>query len=343
VRVAVQPDIRVDESVPPAKARKVALSVALGLLVFVALNLVARPVLERYPRNRTYWLIAAKWRLLESIAQPADWLLLGDSSCNQGVRPDLLSRRLGGSAYNLCTVGDMLVVHDAWMLRRHIDEVGPPRNVVLVHVHDVWPRELTERRKGLLARVPLPWGFWDRAEPPLDMDSEQLADLLLARWAPLVTENVTLAGWALSPWNAPPEFHIDDFGYMRNDDANEQAALRDGQRHHEMATTRQPRLSDANRLAIAEIARLAEEHGFHVYVAHAPIVDTAGAKPEFPPYLARIEALVRQAANNSPRLSFVLDPPVTFPPSVMENADHLTHDAAATYTERLSQAIQALR
>src|SRR5438128_2449200 len=122
----------------PSTARRLIGTIG-GVLALVALaNTAALFVLSRHPVNHGYKVIGAKWELLREQERPVDWLVLGDSSGNQGVVPAVLSERLGGSSLNLCTVGDLLAVNDAWMLETYIGTVGAPRKVLMVHAYDIW-------------------------------------------------------------------------------------------------------------------------------------------------------------------------------------------------------------
>jgi hypothetical protein len=335
-------DIRVDEVVPKSRPRAVAISLVVALLAFLGANLCAKCVLDRHTSNRAYWLISAKWRLLEAQTAPVDWLILGDSSGNQAVQGDRLAQKLGGSTLNLCTIADMLVVHDAWVLRRYLDRVGPPKNVVVVHVADVWPRQLQNKQKMLLGKVPLPWGSWEKAEPPLTLTPRETFALFLDRYVPLYTDNLTISRWATRPKTfLKSRMSLDAWGYMRIDSPDPKNAVQDG-KNKILYFGNARKVSSANQAGLLELIRLSEEYGFRLIVAHAPVVDVLGTSPQFAVRLREMEASLRQAAGPDTPLPLVLNPPVMFPAALMQNCDHVTHPAASRYTDLLSEAILAL-
>jgi hypothetical protein len=339
---AIPADIRVDEVVPEARPLHLAIALACALLAYAGLQLAARSILDRFTTNRGYWVIGEKWRMVESLGSPLDWMILGDSSCNQAVQAKLLEERLGGSVRNFCTIGDMLVVDDAWMLERHIARVGPPKHVVLVHVYDVWPRHLSEARKQLLLRAPLPWREWERLDPPLSISPEDRRKLALTRFLPLYSENTTLADWALHP-SKPfrSGFALDDRGYMRNEVTNPKDVDKDVRSHLSYIKARKGRVSlhKDNVAALGAIVRLANEHGFDVTIAYGPLADTMADDEDVIVYLSALNDAIHAAVDRDPRVRFVLTPPPSFPVAQMENADHVVHDAATVYSEALAKAL----
>ena len=99
------------------------------------------------------FLIRSKWNLLRDIDSPVEWLILGDSSANQGVIPDKFRSEYGGRVVNLGTVANALLIEDVWMLQDYIESHGAPKNVIVVHVYDMWVREADT---SVFAHVP-----WD--------------------------------------------------------------------------------------------------------------------------------------------------------------------------------------
>ena len=64
-----------DEVILPTSWRRAVMAVFLTVLLVVAVNLFARWYLDSYPSNRGYWLAREKWKLLESLSEPVDWLI----------------------------------------------------------------------------------------------------------------------------------------------------------------------------------------------------------------------------------------------------------------------------
>ncbi len=164
------------EIVTPVKSKEFLLSL-LGTFIFIILfNFAAKLYLKENTTNRAYWLINEKWELLLNQKKPVDWLILGDSSCNQGVVPSIVDEKLNVNSINLCTIGDMLTLDDAWMLEKYIQRFGVPKNVLIVHVHDAWSREVN---RSLLAKIPLNWGYWQQLEPRVDLGLKDTAQLFV--------------------------------------------------------------------------------------------------------------------------------------------------------------------
>ncbi len=329
-----------EEHVPRGTARALVVTLLVAVVAFGLSNAALRRELDRRTHNRALWLIQQKWELLERVAGDVDTVVLGDSAGNQGVRPDVLSERLGGAAVNYCTIGDMLAVNDAWMLERHLERHAPPKRVIVVHAYDVWHRSAKVLRHKLLWRVPEPWGFWEEREPKVALESRAAAELFVRRYLPVYYEHKTIAEWVTSPSTlAPAGFSLDGAGYMRLDEAKPDRVKRDAASHVAFLRKRQFSLSKANRNALARLEALGEKHGFEIFLANAPIYEGLRREPQFVRYFAALDRELGQIADASPRLSYVLREPVTFPASAMENADHLTHAAAAEYTAELAKAI----
>jgi hypothetical protein len=330
------------ETVSPSTGRAVALTLAVALLVVFVANFGARALLRAVPANRTYWLVERKWELLESLPKAPAWVMLGDSSGNQGFRPDVWREAMEGDAVNLCTVGDLLPVGDAWMLERLVERLGPPSSgVVIVHVHDVWGRGTGALVGPLGARVPLPWGYWERVRPPLSPSRSELATLWLSRYLPLYAENTTLTRLALSPLRrAPPPLRLDDAGYMRWDEPNPKSVRSDVAGHLRSLGQSEFAPSRFDEAAVRRVAELAEQHRFHVYYAPSPVADELAQSRAFQARLVQLRAWLGTLAGSSPWVHVLAEPPPSFPAEQMENADHLTHEAAGRYTLLLAEAVK---
>jgi len=273
-------------------------------------------------------------------------LFLGDSSCNQGLRPDIWREATGATAVNLCTIGDMLATNDAWMLERYLARHGAPRGgVVVMHAYDVWHRGMSGAfRTQLLARVPLPWGFWERATPKVTLTRDEALSVAASRYAPLYSEHATLAK-RLRPLSGEPspQFALDADGYMRLDDAAPARVKRDVRGHLGFVRRKKPSVSRENREALARLRALAEEREFSLYLAASPIADELARDAEWRRHFDGVEGALAKAVEGSPRARLVLTTPATFPATRMENADHLVHEAAASYTKQVAEAVGASR
>ncbi len=103
--------------------------VAMGVVLLC--NAAAGRLLEAFPQNDGYAMIKGKWNLMKGLKRPVDVLVLGDSSCSLGVDPRVIEGEIGGTALNLCTIGDMAVVGDYWMLDHYIEKFGAPKTEII--------------------------------------------------------------------------------------------------------------------------------------------------------------------------------------------------------------------
>lgn len=334
------------ETVGPSNPREVGKSLVLAALVLVVANVVALGFLRTSPQNRTYWLLEQKWKRLDAQARPVDWLVVGDSSGNQGVRPDVWTAETGGTVLNLCTIGEMLALDDAWMVEDYVSRHGPPKGgVVVVHVYDVWHRPATSALRGpLFARIPRPWGFWNTVTPKVSMSPLDAAGLLAAKYLPLYADNVTLANALLrGTWFAPPHFEMDAAGYMPLRKPSPRVVEADAKLHLEFVRKAKFKPSQENVAALARLRELAEKHRFDLHLATSPLVEELAREPMWRRYYASVHAMLKQAAGDSKYVHLALPRPVPFPAAVMENADHLTHEAAERYTRLLAAEVKAAR
>ena len=92
------------EIVSRTTAREIIMTVAITLTVVAIVNVTALYYLARFTPNTGYLLIRAKWAMLSALKDPVALLILGDSSGNQGVDPQVFSDKLNLAAINLCTI-----------------------------------------------------------------------------------------------------------------------------------------------------------------------------------------------------------------------------------------------
>ncbi len=325
------------ELTPSASLRRVA-ALLLGTLVLLAgLNEAARRLLPAVTPNIGYALVAQKWQLLLQRREPVDWLIVGDSSCNQGLDPAVLAQRLGGEALNLCTVASSLVLDAAWMLDWHVARLGAPGAVLAIHAHHVWPRAL---EPFAVAHVPLPWGFWRELEPPLARDLGWTGRAFAARYLPLYAEHRSLARLLMRPWQARRHYRVDARGFMAVGHATARAVEKDARRR--LAQLGAARLSPENRAALARLGVLADRHGFDVYLLNAPLYRGIAEDPDFRRHRRELAAAIGAIAARHPRLH-LLDREYAFAIDQMQNGDHLLAAAAADYTRSVAAEIASRR
>lgn len=317
-------------------------SVAALLLLILGLVAAANVGAERYLHargtNRGYRIVHTKWALLESMTEPVDWLILGDSTGGHGVVPEIWAETFGGRAANLAVIANALVLNDAWMLERYIERFGPPKGVLMVHAHDIWARD---GKMVLLGQVDRPWGFWARSGAPPKLSVDETKAVLLSRFLPLYAENGELKEH-LWHWGQPrdPKLHFSSSGwiYGRGHLAKALRADRRRVRKH-LRNTTGFRLSTRNRKALHRIGALASEHQFPVYLVNAPLSKSIAKLKSFQRYQRQLDTRLGRMAKVWKNLRYLPDL-LTYPTKQMEgHTDHVLPSVAPRHTRRLAALV----
>ena len=333
-----------EEVIRPVRPRQLWTTWVGVLLLVLLCNFVVAPRLLVGGRNLAGWIIGHKWRLLMGMEQPVDDLVLGDSSCNQGVNPVTLANALGDrSAVNLCTIGDMLALNDAWMLQEYVERFGAPRRVIIVHVYDIWSRSFNLDRVG---SIPVGITTLRRLKPEVRLKRWQLRAYLESRYFPLYSSNVSLQT-RLRPGDprirqTPGPRRVDSLGFLADTVAYPDSVELDVQGHLKFLTEETFKLSADNRRSLERISALAKEHGFEVYLASAPLNRGLAEAESFRKYFRQVQQSLAGVAGEGSRMHLIFDPPMTFPASEMQNADHLVLEAANRYSEALAARIRQI-
>jgi hypothetical protein len=331
--------------VPPATWPEVRALIAGTLMPVVLVNALVAWVMPNHSPDRGARVSRTKWHLVERAPAGTDWLILGDSSALRGVDPQLLDRRLGTRSINLGTTRRMLVTGDAWLLSEFIRRRGPPKGVLLVHVHEVWHGDRSWLVSSL-SDIPKPWGFWARMDPPLPLAPGEQWRVFLSRYVPLYADNQSLAVTLQYPWKFIRYFSsigMEPNGYMPVDRTNAGEVDQDLRRNLDDTRGRRFEISAINLEALGRILALAEQHGFEVYLANSPVYQALYDAPEFRAYFRQVQAALRALDAAEPRLRYIAQEPSTFPKEQMENCDHVTSEASPAYTNRLADEILALQ
>jgi hypothetical protein len=308
------------------------------LLVTAAANLGAMKLLEAFPQNRGYRTIREAWSELDNQDSESDWVVLGDSGCGHAVVPQILEETLGGSVAKLCSLGNMALLDDAWMLDEYIHRYGAPRGVVIVHVYDVWKRGRPPL--GLLAQVPRAFGFWGRFEPALDLDWRASLDVFMARHLPLVGERASLKNLFRRDLAAVPALLVRD---ERDSDeglvTDTAGVMRDLRNHLDGIESNRFAVSQMNLEALSRIVELAHEFGFEVYVANSPLWEELAANQSFQDYNDELQAALATYARLEPSVHY-LEGTSTFDLySMIRTVDHILPAAATVYSRDLAERI----
>lgn len=331
------------EIILPATRREIWLTLV-GVVLFVVLvNVGVKLYLNDHTTNRGYWLARQKWLLLEQLEEPVSWLVVGDSSANQGVIPALLPGAAASGGLNLATVGNFGVVDDVWMLQNYIARFGPPENVLMVHVYDVWPREPDAI---MLAQIPIPQREWSTYSPQVVLNRQQQVDYWLARYFPLYAENQTLSliiRRRVLGNSAPRRLELTPDGYMPlAATAAAPSQVRTIAQNHLALIQQAPfTVAPSNAAAMTELVRLADQYSINVYLAISPLYEGLATDPTFQGRLTEVQTYLLSVADQSDHIHFI-PAIITFPAEQMEDVDHLTEPAAREYTRQLSDEIQKI-
>lgn len=306
-----------------------------GLMVLVV-NAAAVALLDRYDPNRFRVQVAVKYELLREHGGAYDSLILGDSTPNQGIVPEMLNERVGGDWLNLCTIANMLAASDAWLLSEYIDRYGPPKRVIVCHVPDMWPRTVDP---AIIAQARVPLSAFDDLEPPVELGPAQTLRMAATRYAPLYSKNVSLNHLAFKPWQIQdlrsgftPDGYMPTRGHQDHwSQAIDNAIL--GQAEHRFA------VSEINALAMQRMIDLAQEHGFVIYLTPGSATEELAASPDYQHNFAAMIEQYRAWADSSDHLTLILPEPQTFPDALMYDEDHVNTRGAAVWTERIARAM----
>lgn len=343
----IPPDDQLPREIPPRFHLNQLVILLMGLLMtVVVVNLLVLSFLGRYTTNFGYFLNYQKWHLLKGMNDPVQWLILGDSSANQGVIPTIVEEELGGRAVNLATNGDMIMINDLWMLDYYIKKFGPPENVLIVHVYDIWHRDFNPVLLGLM---PLNWGFWKESSVTdnLVWNREIQRNIFLERYVPIYSLNNTLGSIIKdiflnfknplrSNWTLEPN------GYLPAFDPKPEIVVADARDHIQFASENEFDLSDINQESLAKVKQLADEYGINIYIALGPQYEGMAADQNFREYLDTVMEHLSQFDAQSESIHFISDVKA-FPANQMQTADHLIDSGAREYTKWLVEHIMMLR
>ncbi len=329
------------EVVRPSTARRAALLVVSILVCFVLLNMVARWYLDNHGTNLGYRMVHSKYELLGDLDEKVDWLVLGDSSGAHGIVPEAMAEVLGGKVVNLAILANLLVANDAWMLDEYIERNGPPKNVVMVHAHDVWHRGYNS---ALIGQIPRAWGIWRRREPTFELTLDQERKVFLSRYVPLYAEAKTLREH-VKKWGPPKEldFKISDSGWIPAKPHSPSAFARDLARTRSFLARNRFKMSKINERALRRIGELSTKHGFNVYLVHGPMYEPVARSSGYTRYVEATEKRVRGMAKAWPNFH-VLSDVLTYEAEQLEiYADHVIPEVAPEYSRELARRIKGYR
>jgi len=287
--------------------------------------------------NPTYNAFVTQWQRLKGPSARVETLILGDSSGRHGVDPKVIDEVLHTTSVNVCTIGSAGLINVAWQIEAYLARHPVPRRVLIVHVYDLWRREI---ELPLMSHVPLPWGYWNRMRVSPDLDDETTWDLFLERYVPVLSQNKIVVGIAMRPWD-PPRWKIkfDQSGFSAIRNADPEIFRKDVRGQMWTATHLEFVIGHQSREAMTAIDELAGEHGFDVFLVNAPIAEVLMQDADFKAYYdnaqIEIDAMIAPLSN----VHRILRDPMRFPAERMQNTDHVLGEAIADYTRAVGLAV----
>jgi hypothetical protein len=110
--------------------------------------------------------------------------------------------------------------------------------------------------------------------------------------------------------------------------------------HLKFVRKRSFEVSEPNENGLDRLLELSEKHGFPLYLVNGPAEESLAADPAFLEYYADVQDWLRGRTAGRSDVRLVFPEPQGFPAALMENADHLTAEGAAIYTQRLVEAVR---
>jgi hypothetical protein len=322
----------------PCGKSELFMTIAGALILTLLVNCGVLEYLKKNTSNLGYYLIRDKWEKLLHLDKPADWLILGDSSGNQGFDPEILTQYFNGSGLNLCTIGDLLLVNDAWMLQTHIERSGRPGNVILIHVYDVYCREFNASAMG---QIPLAYGFWNGLNPRVPLGKQQWLRYLLSRYFPLYSQETAVSN-LLNPLRSKQTFRIRDNGFMPSFLPDPFLVKEDVKMHLAFLEAHSFEISRPNRDALEAMALLAEKYEFNIYLSASPIASNLAENQVFRSYFQEEVDFLKEFCRRYPHMRVLFEKAPGFPGLGMQNADHLaSREDVERYSTLVCEAITA--
>jgi len=333
------------EILPQVSWRKTGWLIITTILMVVFSNLFVLKYLDGYSINYGYWTLHQKWNLLGNLDTSVDLLILGDSSCSQGVVPAILEAGLHQSAINLCTTGDMGTLGDLWMLEEYIQRFGSPKVVLIVHTFDIWHREFNPVRLG---QIPRPWNFWKEHSFGESLVEPQHVrqEIFLEHYVPMYSQSRTVGSIIRSSLAGEhnilrPQWEMSEDGFVPAYEPKPEVVIAGEQQQLEFVSQNQFQVSELNDHAIRKLEELAGTYQFSLILVNAPVYVGLYSHPEYQAYYQALHSYLQSVADQSSHTHHVAGIS-TFPAEQMQNPDHLILTGAEEYSHWLVEQINQI-
>lgn len=337
---------KMPEEKPPVVDRAHVFGLSIGLvLAFIAINLGVRAYLNQYTPNLGLWLIGQKWDLLLDLEESKDVLMLGDSTANQGLVPEVVVEQTGLSAVNLATVANMTFMNDVWMLKQYLNEHEPPKAVLIMNSYQMWHRMANQQSINSIpfSRVR------DRAgvfQPDPDVSYTDHLYQRLLYYTPTYSASTSLRILIRTVIQIPPDlsllakqdYELSSLGTYSVLETDPVELAADINEHLTFLQIRHPELSAESAAGLAELKRMAPSLNFEIYLINAPLADEIAMAPGFAEYFSFVDNYLSDFFAETPNVHYLSE--VTgYPRDQMESADHLLHAAAIDFTEKIAEML----
>jgi len=280
--------------------------------------------------NRGYDVIQHKWNLVKQ-KQDNKWLILGDSSGNQGFNNALFNEKMNTSSINLCTTGDMLLVDDFWLLDEYLKNNPAPESIILIHSYDVLLSSSIS--DGGLHNIPI-----NLKHSALALgDQKQIS---YAKFFPLAYQKSSLVQFVGRPKSLfQKSYSYDKHGQQIVNIGDPSKVNRDLEGHIKKLNGRTDfKISEKNKEALNALLKLTEQHQIQLYFAWAPTYQKAFENLKFEELFSNLQGQLEGLTYG--KVKFINIPPMLFEANELEGSiDHIIYDASKKYTEALMKQI----
>jgi hypothetical protein len=99
-------------------------------------------------------------------------------------------------------------------------------------------------------------------------------------------------------------------------------------------------ISESNLRALSNLADLAEQHGFDVFIANGPVYQALHTNPAYRQFASVIREKLTETTGMSERLKYILREPLAYSKDEMVSVDHVVHSAAKDFTKEAVSGIK---
>lgn len=320
------------ETTKPTSSKSLIKILAFVVAIILVLNALFFFLLIHFNPNLGYLIVDYKWKLLEEQKETVDLLVLGDSSGNQGFSVDEYKDQTGKDALNLCTIGPMLTLDDSWMLQKYIDKVGVPKEVLVIHAHDVWPRNFN---KVLQSRIPLREIQSEKYKPVIPDTYQESFIYLLYKYLPMYSQRQSISQLIMHPQSYGHDLEFQTGGYMLWDEVDSLNTRSNFNEQINLVRSGSFQISKSNLEGIESMISLAEKYKFKLFLANSPEYELLWEDRDFQAYYKEMADKLNSICISSKYAKFISDQPELYGIDQLAGTDHIITESGPDYTRRL--------